>query len=156
MAVGTPTSTEPILRPRRSAWQRFRRDDEARWGVVFILPSVLFFLMFILVPVAISFYLGFHRWNPLRPLSEAQWIGLDNFVELVTDRAFLRTALNTLVFVVGSVTLMVVGSIMTALSLNVGIRASSVYRGLFYSPVVTSLVATAVIWLWTVTMTRRT
>ena len=151
MAVGSAAPSPPGTRPERSAWGKFGHylaDDEARWGMVFVAPSVVFFLLFILVPVALSFWLGFHRWNPLRPLNEAQWIGLDNFVELVTDQAFLRTAWNTFVFVVGAVALMVVGSVVTAMSLNAGIRASALYRGLFYSPVVTSLVATAVIWLW--------
>jgi ABC-type sugar transport system permease subunit len=123
-------------------------NDEARWGVFLVTPSLIFFLVFILVPVALSFWLGFHKWDPLRPMSEARWIGLDNFVELVTDRAFLRTAWNTFVFVVGSVSLMLIGSMSMALCLNAGLRASTLYRGLFYSPVVTSLVATAVIWLW--------
>jgi len=151
MAVGSAASAPLGVRPRKGRIGRlvhYLKDDEARWGMLFITPSVIFFLLFILVPVALSFWLGFHRWNPLRPLGEAQWIGFGNFKELVTDPDFLRTAWNTFVFVVGSVAMMVVGSIITAMSLNAGIRASGVYRGLFYSPVVTSLVATAVIWLW--------
>ena len=45
-------------------------------------------------------------------------------------------------------TLTVVGSLSLALALNQGLRGTTIFRALYYSPVVTSLVATAVIWLW--------
>lgn len=137
--------------PKRNAWRTLValiRDEEARSGYLFVLPSFVFFLIFTLVPVLASFYLAFFRWNPLDPFTAATFIGADNFTELITKPDFIRTMWNTFVFVVVSVGIMICGALGTALALNQGIRAESLLRGLYYSPVVTSLVATAVIWLW--------
>lgn len=128
-----------------SLW-RYLQNDEARSGMLFVLPSLIFFFVFIFYPVAYSFYLGFHEWNPLEPTPT--FIGLDNFQELLTTPDFVRTLFNTFYFVTVAVALMVVGAILSALALNQGIKAETFFRGLYYSPVVTSLVATAVIWLW--------
>lgn len=137
--------------PKRNVWRTLValvRDEEARSGYLFVMPSFAFFLIFTLVPVLASFYLAFFRWNPLDPFEAAKFIGIENFTELITKPDFIRTMWNTFVFVVASVAIMICGALGTALALNQGIRAESLLRGLYYSPVVTSLVATAVIWLW--------
>ncbi len=143
---------QPVIpSPRRNAWGVMKalfNDEEARSGYLFVAPSFVFFLIFTLAPILISFYLAFFQWNPLDPFELAKFVGIDNFVELITKADFLRTMWNTFVFVVASVGIMVCGALGTAIALNQGLRAESLLRGLYYSPVVTSLVATAVIWLW--------
>jgi multiple sugar transport system permease protein len=146
----SPTQSSQYVRPLPAtplhALGRYLAREQVRWGIIFVLPSVIFFLLFVAYPVLYSFYLGFHDWNPLDP--EPTYVGFANYHELVTSLTFLRTLLNTVVFVVGAVTLMIVGSIASALALNQGIRALGLFRGIYYSPVVTSFVATAIIWLW--------
>ncbi len=122
------------------------RQEQARYGVAFVLPSFAFFCVFIAWPVAYSFYLGFFEWSPLDPRPRP--VGLANYAELLTSSSFLRTIANTFVFTGGVLTLTVCGSIGLALALNQGLRGTAFFRGVYYSPVVTSLVATAVIWLW--------
>jgi len=122
------------------------REERARYGVLFVLPSFIFFGIFIAWPVFYSFYLGFYDWNPLDP--KPVFIGLANYRELIGSPAFLRVILNTVIFTVGDLVLVVSGSIALALALNQRLRGTAIFRGIYYSPVVTSLVATAVIWLW--------
>jgi multiple sugar transport system permease protein len=122
------------------------REEQARYGALFVLPTLLFFCVFIAWPVAYSFYLGFFDWSPLEPRPRP--VGLANYRELFTSPSFLRSLVNTFVFTVGVLGLTMVGSIALALALNQGLRGTAFFRGLYYSPVVTSLVATAVIWLW--------
>jgi multiple sugar transport system permease protein len=122
------------------------RQEQARYGALFILPSLLFFCVFIVWPVAYSFYLGFFDWNPLDP--EPFYIGLDNYRELFGNPEFLHILLNTLIFIAGNLMLVLAGAITLALALNQGLRGTGLFRAIYYSPVVTSLVATAVIWLW--------
>ena len=122
------------------------RQEQARYGALFVLPTFVFFCVFIAWPVAYSFYLGFFEWSPLDPRPRP--VGLANYRELLTNPTFLRTIVNTLVFTVGVLVLTVVGSLSLALALNQGLRGTALFRGVYYSPVVTSLVATAVIWLW--------
>jgi len=128
------------------ALAQYVRAEQARYGALFVLPSLLFFCVFIVYPVAFSFYLGFYRWSPLDPSPTP--VGLESYRTLLTDPSFVRTILNTIVFTVGVVVLTVVGALGLALALNQGLRGTAVFRGVFYSPVVTSLVATSVIWLW--------
>jgi ABC-type sugar transport system permease subunit len=122
------------------------RQEQARYGTLFVLPSLVFFLVFIAWPVAYSFYLGFFEWSPLEPRPTP--VGLANYRELFTNPSFLRAIVNTIVFTLGVLMVTVIGSLSLSLALNQGLRGTSMFRGIYYSPVVTSLVATAVIWLW--------
>src|SRR3712207_1150253 len=130
----------------RASVASYVRQEQARYGALFILPSFLFFCVFIAWPVFYSFYLGFFDWSPLQP--QPRPVGLANYQELLSTPSFLRTIVNTFVFTLGVLVLTVVGSIALALALNQGLRGTAFFRGVYYSPVVTSLVATAVIWLW--------
>ena len=64
------------------------RQEQARYGVLFVLPTFLFFCLFIAWPVAYSFYLGFFQWSPLEP--RPVWVGLENYQELFSSASFLR------------------------------------------------------------------
>ena len=135
--------------PLATIRHRIRRqivDEQSRYGILFVLPTFVFFCIFIAWPLAYSFYLGFFEWSPLQ--ARPTPVGLANYQELLTSPSFRRAVLNTFVFTLGVVALTVVGSIGLALALNQGLPGTSFFRGVYYSPVVTSLVATAVIWLW--------
>lgn len=135
-----------MLTAMRSGILSYVRQEQARYGAFFVLPSLIFFLVFIAWPVTYSFYLGFFQWSPLEPRPTP--VGLANYQELFSSPSFLRAILNTVVFTVGVLVVTVVGSLALALALNQGLRGTTVFRAIYYSPVVTSLVATAVIWLW--------
>ena len=130
----------------RSGLLGYVRQEQARYGTLFVLPTFFFFCLFIAWPVAYSFYLGFFQWSPLEPRPVP--VGLENYQELFSSSSFLRAIGNTVIFTLGVLILTVVGSLSLALALNQGLRGTTVFRALYYSPVVTSLVATAVIWLW--------
>lgn len=134
------------LRNIRDGITSYIRQEQARYGALFVLPSFLFFCIFIAWPVGYSFYLGFYSWNPLDP--EPIYVGLDNYRELFSSSEFIRVVVNTLVFIAGNLLLVLIGSITLALALNQGLKGTTLFRAIYYSPVVTSLIATAVIWLW--------
>ncbi|MCL5108357.1 MAG: sugar ABC transporter permease [Chloroflexi bacterium] len=139
-------TTEPTAQRTRKGLSRFFGNEQARYGVMFVLPSLVFFCIFIVWPVAYSFYLGFYDWSPLDPAPVP--VGLANYQELLSSATFLRIILNTAVFTGGVLVVTLVGAIALALALNKGLRGTGLFRGVYYSPVVTSLVATGVIWLW--------
>ncbi|MBL7257782.1 sugar ABC transporter permease [Actinoplanes sp. LDG1-01] len=87
------------------------------------------------------------RATDLRTPLAVNFVGLDNYTRLFSDDLFLRSAVNTLVFVVIGVPLTIVAALAAANGLNSGlIRFRAVFRVGFYLPVVTSIVAIAVIW----------
>jgi multiple sugar transport system permease protein len=83
----------------------------------------------------------------LRDPFAVNFIGLDNFVKAFTDPVFLQSAFNTAYFVLVGVPLTMVMALAAALALDKGItRLRGMFRLGFYTPVITSIVAVAVVW----------
>lgn len=117
------------------------------WG--FALPFVALFAAFMAGPVVASLAMSFTdlRSTDLRNPLNVNVIGLDNYVRLFGDELFRKALFNTAVFVGGSVPLTIVAALAVALALNRGItRLRTFFRVGYYLPVVTSIVAVAVVW----------
>jgi multiple sugar transport system permease protein len=118
---------------------------ERRWAFFFLAPSGIGFLVFTLLPVAASLGLSAMRWNLVGAPS---WIGLDNYVRAVNDLMFWRVLRNTAVYTLGTVPTTMVLSLTIALALNQKIPGMTLFRGLYYLPVVAPMVAVAMVWRW--------
>lgn len=112
---------------------------------LFLLPSLLPLLAFTVGPMLASFGISFLEWDLIRP---ATFVGLDNYRELFGDPRFHAALLHTLQFIAGYLPLVFVGGLGIALLLNTGIRGMTVFRGLYFLPVVTSWVVVALVWKW--------
>ncbi|NTW40439.1 MAG: sugar ABC transporter permease [Cellulomonadaceae bacterium] len=124
-----------------------RRRSLAAWG--FALPFVLLFAVFTVYPVVTSLFMSVTdiRSRDLRNPFAVNFVGFDNFAAVLTDETFHKAALNTAYFVVVGVPLTIVISLAIAIALNTGItKASGFFRVGYYMPVVTSIVAVAVVW----------
>ena len=125
-----------------SATKFIRRDTKA--SVVFLLPSFIGFMIFILMPIAASVVLGFFKWHILSP---PEFIGLKNFAELFTDRTFGRVAINTFVYTFGSIPIVLALSLIVAnLLADKIIPGQNTFRTIFFLPHVVSAVGIGVIW----------
>lgn len=111
----------------------------------FVLPALLYLLIIGIFPLIFSLGLSFLNWDVAaqRPMSFA---GLDNYAELLRDDRFWRTFLNTILFVIGAVTLEVVFGFGLALLLNREIRGQTVFRVLLMLPMMATPVAVGYIW----------
>lgn len=116
---------------------------DSTWALLLLLPNILGFLAFTLIPVFASFVLSFTAWDLLSPI---QWIGLDNYKELANDETFLKVFWNTIYFAGISVPAGIVISLFLAVALDQNIRFKKFYRAAFFLPVVSSMVAVAVVW----------
>jgi multiple sugar transport system permease protein len=137
MRTARRTGTGTVLRRRRTA------DQVAGWGLVS--PSVLLVGLFGVVPVLWSFVLSFQR-NDLQ--TPAEWVGLHNYDQLLDDPVLRQAIRNTLVYTVLFVPITLVGSLVVAGALNRSVRGITVYRMAVFLPVITSTVATGVIFTW--------
>jgi multiple sugar transport system permease protein len=131
----------PSTAGRRSP--RRRADQLTGWGMVS--PSVLLLLLFGMVPVVWAFVLSFQR-NDLQ--TAAQWVGFHNYRELIHDPIFRDSIRHTIVYTVLFVPITLVLSLVVAGALNRKIRFITLYRLAVFVPVVTSTVATGVIFTW--------
>ena len=114
---------------------------------LFMLPSLLFFVGFVLVPMGMCLVYSFLDMGI--DTSAATFTGLSNYIEMVKDPTFIRSLWNTILIVVVSV------PVVTAFSLWVGSaiypmrsKMRSFFRCVFYLPVVTGSVAVTVVWKW--------
>ena len=123
------------------------RDDLVGWA--FAAPFVILFLVFLAFPILASFVLSFTSFG-LRDLANpvgATFVGLNNYADLLGDAKFWASLANTLYFVVVGVPLTLVCGLLIANALNRGIRRfQTVFRVGYYLPVITSIVAIAVVW----------
>ncbi|KRV50870.1 sugar ABC transporter permease [Wenjunlia vitaminophila] len=133
--------------PRRPRRHGVGRQNLAGW--LFSTPFLVLFGLFMLFPIVATLLMSFTDFgarNVTRPL-EAEFVGLDNYVKLFEDDKFLTALSNTAYFVVVGVPLTILLGLLVALLLNNGIdRARTFFRVGFYAPVVTTIVAAAVVW----------
>ncbi|HKV30584.1 MAG TPA: sugar ABC transporter permease [Candidatus Dormibacteraeota bacterium] len=137
----------PVPRARPAARRGSLR--EALTGWLFSAPFLLIFLGFLALPILASAILSFTDFslgNLVDPLS-AHFVGLSNYAKLLHDPNFLQAALTTAIFVVFGTVLNLAVGLAAAVALNRGInRFRAVFRVGYYLPVVSSIVAIAVIW----------
>jgi len=125
---------------------------------IFVLPNLLIFGIFILLPMLLNFYYAFTGGTQLFPQNRP-FVGMDNLNTLFTCSDFLvpnscredlfwRAVFNTFGYVAAQVSLMIILSLVTALALNRDIRARGFFRSVFFYPVLLSPVVVALIWKW--------
>ncbi len=122
---------------------RIRR--KAFWGIALILPNTLGLMIFFGIPVLISLATSAHEWNLIRP---AEFIGLENFQELVNDDDFWLALGNTIKLLLYTVPVELVLALGVALLLNQRLRFLGLFRTIYFLPVVTSTVAASIVWAW--------
>lgn len=113
------------------------------WGLIFVLPAVLFFAAFNLFPTLFGLYLAFTDYDLLSP---PIWVGVDNFVNLASDRLFRQALGNTLVFVLGATLPVWVLSLLAALVFDQAFRTRDWLKAAFFLPVLAPVTVVAVVW----------
>jgi multiple sugar transport system permease protein len=110
---------------------------------------MILFVVFMAGPILASFAMSFTdlTTRDLRSPFNVNFIGLENYLNLFQDPRFLKALSNTAVFVIVGVPLTIVLALLVALALNNGInKFRTVFRVGYYAPVVTSIVAIAIVW----------
>lgn len=140
-AVPTRPAT-PVPKARRNWKQTFI-------GWSFALPFVLLFVVFLAGPILISFITSFTdlKVTDIRSPLNVNFVGLQNYADVLGDPQFRKAAVNTGIFVLIGVPLTMSLGLLAAMGLNQGIvKFRRVFRVGYYLPVVTSIVAIAVVW----------
>lgn len=137
------------IRPRQSAMgappmrgRLARRRARAGW--VFVTPNLAAVLVFLLFPLAVSFYLSLHSWDLFSP---PRFVGTANYRRLFgSDPLFLIAVRNTAVFTVLTLVPTVVIGLAVAAVLNRKLAGIGIFRTIAFLPLVASTVAMAVVW----------
>ena len=113
---------------------------------LFLAPFLFFFIMFVVYPMFMCVYTSFFDSTMGR---EDIFVGFKNYGELFRDQEFLKALRNTVVIVVVSVPVTCVFSLWVASAIaKMPVAATSIFRVIFYLPVVTGSVAVTMVWKW--------
>ena len=127
-------------------YRKRRIGTESLWGVIFVLPAVLGFILLAVGPMIASFTLSLTDWSVS---GQTHWLGFDNFTNILRhDDLFWTSTKVTLLYAVVSVPLQIVFAFLLAVLLNQPIKALPIFRTILYLPATAPLVASSVLWLW--------
>ncbi|NCF69427.1 MAG: ABC transporter permease subunit [Chloroflexi bacterium] len=143
-APSSQTTTDPPKKPllKKLGFGVWRADQQSE-GYLFLLPSLIGFILFVIFPIIASLLLSFYKWDLLTP---AEFIGADNYVELATtDPLMGQVLVNTFFYMLTIAPIQLALGFVLALMLNSGLRGMGVYRMIYFMPVVTSIVAAAMV-----------
>jgi raffinose/stachyose/melibiose transport system permease protein len=112
---------------------------------LFLTPAFVLFLVFLVYPIIRSVYYSSFDWNGLGPAVD--FVGLDNFKRILTDKIFMKAVENGLLIVVLSLTIQLPLSLALAIMVGRDLPGRAIFRTVFFMPYVLSEVITAIIWL---------
>jgi len=124
-----------------------RRFDRAAW--IFVAPALMVLAVFFFLPVFAALLISLTDFDlyALADFSNLRFVGLKNYGQLLTEPLFWKALWNTFYFVLLGVPLSIGASLAAALLVNSKLaRWRSLFRTVYFAPVVTTLVAVAVVW----------
>jgi raffinose/stachyose/melibiose transport system permease protein len=140
----TTSVGEDVLNWERQAGSARRVQDNLTI-VLFLLPASVLFLLFLVYPILQSLYYSLFNWKGFGPAVD--FVALDNFKRILTDRIFMKAVGNGLLIVALSLTLQLPLSLALALMVGRDLPGRAFFRTIFFMPYVFSEVITAIMWL---------
>lgn len=126
------TAAATAAAPRRSRFNLGKVERRnLRWGLLFISPWLIGFVIFGIFPILYTFYLSLTRYSGLR---DPIFVGFANYSRMYGDPLFWKSAYNTLYYTLLAVPVGVVVSMLLAIAMNQKVREVTVYRAIFYLP----------------------
>jgi len=113
---------------------------------LFIAPIIILFGIFRVYPSIQTLAYSFFRVELLR--GRFTFIGLENFIDLLGDKIFLKAVINTLIYVISIVPISAGLALILAVLFNTHFRLKEFFKAIYFAPMVTSTVAAAMVWLW--------
>ena len=136
------TATLPDTDPPKRGW--YKRNEIAVTPWLFLAPAILFFAVYVIIPIFQSFSISLYDWDGL---GQAEYVGLANYQELMNDRAFEVSLWNNLKWLVCYL-LAIPAGLFIALFLNQTVTGIRIYKSLFFFPFVLSQVVVGLVFAW--------
>ncbi len=142
--MNIPQARSDLLKRQQSVGPR-RRVQDYSTIVLFLLPAFVFFLLFMIYPIFRAGYFSLYNWNGMGPATN--FIGLNNFKQILTDQVFQKGVLNALLIVVLSLAIQLPLALMLAIMVGRDLPGRAFFRTIFFMPYVVSEVITGIIWM---------
>ncbi|WP_207655763.1 carbohydrate ABC transporter permease [Vallitalea okinawensis] len=125
-----------------------KNKKKINWtAVLFIAPNYIGFIIFILFPVLFSLFVSFTDFNIFKGFEGMSFVGFENFIRMFTDEWFLAAVKNNLLFIIGTIPILIILSMIIATILNNKVYCKNFMRALVFIPYISSVVAISVVWM---------
>lgn len=124
-----------------------KQMKETLTGYLFLAPSLIGFLVFLVFPIIFSLFISFTDWDLISGFDKMHFIGIQNFVTMFRDTSVVRAMSNNLIFTAVTVPLTIAFALFIAILLNDKVYAKVQFRLAFFIPYITSITAVSVVWL---------
>ena len=111
---------------------------------LFIAPALLFFTVYVILPIFQSFYISFHEWDGL---GEMEWVGIGHYINLLDDERFYTSLKNNILWLMLFI-LSIPAGLFIALFLNQTVTGIRLYKSFFFFPFVISQIVVGLIFSW--------
>lgn len=140
----TPAPVAAPGRPRRAWLGGSSLSGPGLWPYLFLAPALVFLATFVFYPALRILWLSFQDYSFV---TDAVWVGFENYARLFTDEAFRYALLNSFVYLLVTPALVVL-SLGVAFLLDSGVRGVTFFRSLYFLPVVTPMIVVGILWGW--------
>ena len=123
---------------------KIENKKDSFYGFLFVLPALLGTLIFIIIPIFVSFTLSFTDWDLL---NEITFVGLNNYRTIFTQEVFSKILINTLVYAISTTFFAVLIPLFIAEILNTKLRGAEIFKTIYFIPFITPAVVIAIVWL---------
>ncbi len=124
--------------------KKFLYDEKwAAW--LFLAPALIGTVVFIIIPICASFFISLLDWNLL---GIPKFVGIDNYVEIFSEKLFWQILWNTLFYAITTTIFAIIIPLVLAVILNEKIRGANVFKTIFFLPYITPMIVLAVVWAW--------
>ena len=121
------------------------KHNEWMWGYILVAPKVIGLLILNIIPLIQTFILSFQKTGDF---GSSQWAGFENYKRLFSDPAVWQATGNTLKYVLMVIPFIIIFSLLVAVLLNQKIKGKSIYRVIYFLPMVAAPAAVAMVWKW--------
>ena len=120
-------------------------NSDLKDGILFCLPFMIVFALFLLFPMLFGLFIGFFDWDIL---STRTWTGIGNYVKIFKDATFYSSLAHTLVFVLVSTPLLLITGFLMALLVTSRSPLKDAAENLFFLPYILSITVIGTLWAW--------
>lgn len=143
--MGVQTQSQSLIMIEKARPVRQFKIHRNSVAYLFLLPYLIVFVLFLLLPAIAGFVISFTNW---RILGDPQWVGLQNFQNIFADKMFWQSFRNTLTFTGLTVPPLVGGGLGLAVLLNSKLRGRLIARTIAFIPYAIMVTVVGILWRW--------
>lgn len=133
------------MKATKSKYLKNKKALDFSWGLFMIAPTMIGLFLLNIFPIFQTFYLSLTKTGTF---GKSRFIGFQNYIDIFKDKMVMQSFANTFTYTIIVVPLGVFLSLVIAVLLNSKIKGKTIYRTLFFLPVVSAPAAVAMVWRW--------